>query len=284
MTLSAFFPVIAEVLVLGVLVAWDCAVDFAGSPKPIPFLEQDPSLSFPRRVQSVPTSTMAAISIFVPGALFLVASAIVYVYDKTKRRTIAKSMLWLCVLLAQALLLTDAINNSIKVWLSYPRPNFFALCDYKGFSSNYTAYLEATSFGAVGDPNLCVGSMAWDAQRSFPSGHAAISSAGMTVATLFLRSALQVRQDEYFGLAPFAAATPLAIAVWISLSRVRDRWHTVVDIVCGMLLGAACAFIAWKNYRARGQKVDLLWADKKPVDVASEPAMNPLTGAIHTEP
>jgi len=94
MTLSAFFPVIAEVLVLGVLVAWDCAVDFAGAPKPIPFLEQDPSLSFPRRVQSVPTSTMAAISIFVPGALFLVASAIVYVYDKAKRRTvIAKSML-----------------------------------------------------------------------------------------------------------------------------------------------------------------------------------------------
>ena len=253
-----------ELVVLVVVAAWAAAVDFAGAPNPIPFIERDPSLSYPRMQQTVPTSVLVAISIGVPGVMYALGALLAVVRRKLSLWAALVPFAWLCIALAQALLLSDAIANTAKVWMSFQRPNYFALCDYKGFLSNSTAYLQATVPGALGDPGRCVGNDAWDAQRSFPSGHATTATAGMAMASLFLRAALGVRRGDYYGPASLAATAPLVIALWISISRVRDRWHNVVDVISGAILGALCAVLAWAHFQSQNRGRGLLAGSPPP--------------------
>lgn len=238
------------------------------------------AVSFEVISNSVPTITLVVISVLVPGGLFVAAAVHAAVCRAAPLREVLTALFWLCVALAQALVASDAIANTVKVWLSFPRPNFFAQCNYKEFVTNVTAYLAATQPGQPGDPSLCLN--AWDAQRSFPSGHATTSTAGMVVAALFLRAAFRLQAGDHFGgPAALAAASPLVIAVWISISRVRgelaaaapaliprppiralppssERWHNVVDILGGALLGAGCAALAWAQFEARSRGRGLL--------------------------
>jgi hypothetical protein len=89
-----------------------------------------------------------------------------------------------------------------------------------------------------------------DAQLSFPSGHASISFTAMTLAALQLRYALGVPHGVLVSVEAVAAASPLIIAVWISVTRVRDRYHNTVDVLCGALIGAIVGALVWGNHAA----------------------------------
>jgi len=85
---------------------------------------------------------------------------------------------------------------------------------------------------------------------SFPSGHSSISFAGNALLALFLRHALGVPQGVFHTLSAVAAGAPLGLATWVACTRIRDRFHNVVDVVCGSLLGIACAQLAWSHFLA----------------------------------
>jgi diacylglycerol diphosphate phosphatase/phosphatidate phosphatase len=89
----------------------------------------------------------------------------------------------------------------------------------------------------------------WEGQKSFPSGHASISFAGMTWITLYLRAAFGVANNVHVTVPALIAASPLVISTWVSISRVRDRWHNTDDIAVGALIGIVSALVVWWHYR-----------------------------------
>lgn len=114
------------------------------------------------------------------------------------------------------------------------------LCDYLGYreaaaSGNFTSYWAVTTAGVFGNAANCQ-AVAFDvrqAQMSFPSGHSSNSWAGLFFACLFLRALVGVPSRSFFSWASFATAAPLVLAGYVSISRVRDRWHTTTDVSVG---------------------------------------------------
>lgn len=136
-------------------------------------------------------------------------------------------------------------------------PSHAQYCNYKGYrdaiaGGNLTAYFDATTAGALGSQAFCTAPTkeVRDAQLSFPSGHASISFTAMTVAAMQLRYALGVPAGILVSVESVAAASPLIIAVWIAVTRVRDRFHNTVDVLCGALIGAIVGALVWGNHAA----------------------------------
>lgn len=225
-----------------------------------PILERDPALSFPYVKSTVPTSTLVILAILVPGCLMLLGLTAACVRYKRDARSWATAVGAHALAIAQALLLTMAITDTIKNVTAYPRPNFFAYCDYAGYreavaSGNLTAYNTATTAGGLGSPSRCLGQAhdVEDAQLSFPSGHSSISFAAMSLATLYARHALGVRPGVVASAQALLASAPLALAAWIAITRVRDRYHNTVDVLCGAAIGAAVGWQVWRHLVAHGR-------------------------------
>lgn len=253
-------------LLLAVVVA---AVGLSGVfPPSIPFVEREPAISFPVFPQTISLTLLVVISLGIPLAIILAAAALRWAMFATAARGAPVSVRaqaayagWALLALAQALLLCQATTNCIKISVGKPRPNFFALCDYKGYAlalaaQNFTEYNAATVAGALGDSAYCTGTAAHiiDAQSSFPSGHASLSAAGMLFTVLYLRHLAALPPRRFFtALAMLVAVLPIALAIGVSVTRVRDRWHDPIDVLFGSLIGAATAYIAFAHFEATGR-------------------------------
>lgn len=243
------------------------------------FLERDPLHSFPYvRPATVPSSMLVALSICVPAGCMLLCITAAVITHRVAFSAWAKAISYHWLAVAQALLLTVAVTDTIKVATAFPRPNFFAYCNYAGYrdalaSGNFSAYNKATAANAIGRISLCQAPEAdvHEAQLSFPSGHASISFAGMTLAALFLRHALLVARGAHVTLPALLAASPLILAAWIAITRVRDRFHNTVDVLCGAVIGALGGVIAWQHLVAHGRHalVPTLWGGAVPSVVAA---------------
>jgi len=156
------------------------------------------------------------------------------------------------------------ITVLLKNFVGRLRPNFFAMCNYKGYrdalSGNDTLYLSLTTAGAVGSLDHC-----WEtdiakiheAQYSFPSGHASFAFAGLTFLTFFLfhvapRYFKLMNSKSVIRFLPFKITILLVLfisAAVIAGTRTRDYWHNFDDILAGSVIGFACAsFAFWVNH------------------------------------
>jgi len=93
-------------------------------------------------------------------------------------------------------------------------------------------------------PRPCVGLSFCATGYSFPSGHAAVIFAAMTVAIIYSKSR---KMDLSF----------FALALIVSLSRVFLGLHTIEDIAVGGLIGFAVGSLIYKNYGRILQKIKL---------------------------
>lgn len=92
-------------------------------------------------------------------------------------------------------------------------------------------------------PRPCIGSVC-PVGYSFPSGHAAVIFAAMTVATIHSKSR---KLDVSF----------LSLAVLVALSRVFLGFHRIEDIVVGSVIGLLVGYLIYRNYKNILQKVKL---------------------------
>lgn len=96
-----------------------------------------------------------------------------------------------------------------------------------------------------------------DVSRSFPSGHASIS----TYAALFLIWYLQCRIPKIQSLfiVPFIQVILALIVSLCSVSRVTDNRHNWVDVIGGVILGAVFAVytchVLLNNFNRYGNKM-----------------------------
>lgn len=233
------------------------------------FYEQDPSLSRERFDAAVPSWLLGVLCAALPGGVLL---ALCLLAPRPSSFALpargmpgdaggvrALPLVGLALALTSTMLATDAVKN----YVGSKRPNFFDVCDYAGYaaavhsrntsSPAWRAFSAATVFGAPGSLGRCAGSAAAvaDAQRSFPSGHASLSFAGLFYLALSLRHFAGVRPGDWLSPAALACGSPLALATFVAATRVRDNYHREVDVAAGAALGVALALAAWSTVRAR---------------------------------
>jgi membrane-associated phospholipid phosphatase len=216
---------------------------------PLGFITQDATRSFEVVTETIPTWLLSVIVIVIPIAILLLVLAANFIFGpKLRDRHFVLSQLahaaWLLLCWAQGLLVAKAITDCVKIAVGYQRPNFFGLCNYAGYqqayeSGNYSSYFASAPIGRPGDLSNCQAStsLTWKAQRSFPSGHSSESFAAMLFVTLVGRAYFNIRRGIYFSLSSVLTASPLVLAAFVAISRVRDKYHDRVDISVGCAIG-----------------------------------------------
>lgn len=146
-------------------------------------------------------------------------------------------------ILANALTLT--VTTIIKVCVGRPRPDLIDRCQPLPGSHN------AEPYGLVTDHICSVGvddKTLRDGFRSFPSGHASTSFAGLTYLSLYLAGKLHLFDRRGHAVTAWLCATPLLAATLIAVSRTMDYRHHATDVIAGALLGLTIAYWSYKLY------------------------------------
>lgn len=188
--------------------------------------------------ETVPPLLMFGLCWFVPGAV--IAAMILcykpkFAFDKWD--TFHK---WVCVYLSAAGL-TEALTVFCKLYVGYLRPIFYDFCQP---DEDYESCSSTNELGSKGS----------QARVSFPSGHASLSMCGLMLFSFFLdgtfgKAAHEKRMKEQpnyqpsklFRIFSVLCFSPVLLAYFIAISRVRDNEHHPADVVMGMLLGGTIA-------------------------------------------
>jgi len=170
----------------------------------------DPTVMYPKKPDIVPTSVLFIVSLALP----LVVIAIV---QKSHRSP--HDFHHATLTLVMTILLSTTITTALKYAAGRYRPNYDAVHDT-------------------------------DAKLSFPSGHSSCSFAGMTFLALYLTGKFRIYSTE--ASSSFAksvlVASPITIAMFISLSRTIDYHHNYSDIIAGSMIGIAVAYYVYFMY------------------------------------
>ncbi|CAB9528138.1 Phospholipid phosphatase 5 [Seminavis robusta] len=144
--------------------------------------------------------------------------------------------------------LSEAITQTLKLYVRRHRPNFYALCGFDPVSLKCTAKLSRIH----------------EASLSFPSGHSSLSFCGMTflvyfflgrVALLAPNTTMALPGGRSIKLYPYKALLgvmaqllPWSYSVFVATSRIADNWHHPSDILAGTLLGITAATIGYRAF------------------------------------
>ena len=211
----------------------------------------DPSLSYPRQTETVSAALLFFFAVGVPLLIFAVffwlrrSSS----HARSEYHNLLLAFL-LCVLLN--LLLTD----SVKKLTGRPRPNFFALTHWQQYDAS----------GEWGPGPDASASDIREAYQSFVSGHTSLSFAGLLFLAHFLFQQLsplsplhiahsitvdrrRLSQLSRINNLPslFIPFLPVALAMWIGLTRIVDYYHFCEDVLGGAVLGSSLATVIF-NY------------------------------------
>jgi membrane-associated phospholipid phosphatase len=222
------------------------------------FIEQDPSLSYPYvEDQQVSFTNLVILSSIIPQAILILSYAFFVLHkknDSAKKET-SKGAIFIVMIyigFGTCMMLTSAITNTLKINYGEPRPNFFGLCNYKGYrdalsSGNYTAYYESTMFGQFGDTKNCQEDqdVINDAFMSFPSGHASLMFAGSVYPCLIFLL-FKNRSIVHYMLGLMIIGGYISLASWVCITRVTDYMHRPSDVSIGAILGSLIAYIVYK--------------------------------------
>lgn len=87
-----------------------------------------------------------------------------------------------------------------------------------------------------------------EGRRSFPSGHASTSFAGLSFMALFLAGQLKIYDGKAKALKLTICALPIILASIVAISRVLDYRHHWHDVAVGGTLGLLITLIVYPLY------------------------------------
>jgi len=237
------------------------------------FQERDPTISFPWvTTEEVPISLLAVVAYVIPAILIIVSQILMQLsvrkFKHERESSSYTQYLFMPHLgLIEGLGVTTFITQLLKNFCGRKRPNFFAMCNYKGYrtaleTGNFTYYNSVTVAGAIGSLEHCLetdGAVLREAQYSFPSGHSSTIFAGLTFLCLYF---LHIVPKHFFkgrfGTPSGIRFLPIHIVVmtllmssaaYVAGTRTRDYWHNFDDILAGAVLGfGVSCFTFWVNH------------------------------------
>ncbi|CAN0871429.1 Putative lipid phosphate phosphatase 3, chloroplastic [Linum grandiflorum] len=187
-------------------------------------------IRYPMKDNTVPTWSIALYAVLLP--------VLVFIFFYFRRRCVYDlhhAILGLFFTLAITAVLTDAI----KLATGRPRPDFFWRC----FPDGKDVYDQ------LGDV-IChgKGKEIREGHKSFPSGHASWSFAGLGFLSLYLSGKIKVfdRQGHIGKLC--IVILPLLAASLVAISRVDDYRHHWQDVFAGSILGLVVATLCYRQF------------------------------------
>lgn len=250
---------IPELLLTGMLLGFGVGVNDMRV-RGISFIEGDSALSHPLLPEVVPAGRLFEFSLGWPSLILACVTIVSRGWNKPALRTLG----WLELGLLQAFGLALATSCALKIVTARHRPNFFASCNYKGFrdaqeSGDFSGYLSRITPGSLGSLEHC-----WDkpspgqhesirarqAMQGFPSSHSALCFAAFGFLAAATRALFALRGGQWFSWRSSIACSPLVLAAWVCVTRIRDRYHTEGDVATGASLGLLCASLAWSHFTA----------------------------------
>ncbi|CDH60154.1 pap2-domain-containing protein [Lichtheimia corymbifera JMRC:FSU:9682] len=201
------------------------------------FSLQDKSIMYTYTAkESIPAWTLALICFLGP----IIAIGFIAWYFQRSMHDFHSGVLGLFLALSMVIMLTDVI----KITAGRPRPDFLARCqppldaeDPPRGLSNYTICTTPIDSYEMKD-----------GYKSFPSGHASFSFAGLGYLAFYLAGKMQLFDERGHTYKCFLFAFPSLAALLVAISRTRDYRHHWQDVFIGGLLGAGCAYFAYRQY------------------------------------
>ncbi|KAF8578002.1 PAP2-domain-containing protein [Ramaria rubella] len=87
-----------------------------------------------------------------------------------------------------------------------------------------------------------------DGFRSFPSGHAGLSFAGLGFLSFYLAGKLHLWDQRGYTARSWLSLVPLLGAALVAVSRTMDYRHHWEDVVVGSLLGLTYSFFSYRQF------------------------------------
>ena len=143
--------------------------------------------------------------------------------------------------LFSAVFAVGAATNTLKISVARPRPNFVARCWPHGAPHVFDAAGIAVCASDAISP--------LEGRKSFPSGHTSWTAAGCGWAAFWLAGRLRVWDREAAGH-PWrlcVAAAPVALTVFVGVSRLQDNWHHPTDVMAGGALGFGLSYLFYRQ-------------------------------------
>jgi phosphatidate phosphatase len=238
-------------------------------PREMGFFLGDTSIALSYRPDTVPSWAVFVMGLAVPVVVSAVAAP---VYGRWETFWLVGRMAVLGA--ATTLLVTDVV----KVTVGYPRPNFLAVCDpdLAGIAANATESLVPQEFTS----SICRGPAGdvFEARKSFPSGHSSGAAYGFFFVIFLLeRFGAKLRNEHFYltacmpgdvaTLRPAFQALCAVVPFYVAATRVSDHKHRFLDVLVGLAIGVAVAYVTVYRMIALHVGLDLSvagrWARRK---------------------
>ncbi|KAI3848417.1 hypothetical protein MKX03_036265 [Papaver bracteatum] len=134
---------------------------------------------------------------------------------------------------------TGVLTEATKNATGRPRPDFFWRC-----------FPDGQDFYDLAGDVICHGkeSMIRDGYKSFPSGHASWSFAGLTFLSLYLAGKITAFDQRGHVGKLCVVVFPLLVASGVAITLVDDYFHHWVDVFGGAILGLIVATICYLQF------------------------------------
>jgi phosphatidate phosphatase len=258
---------VADVVLLVVVGICTAAAE-AAEPKEMGFFLGDPSIALSLRGNTVPSWAVLVMGVGVPVVAAALAAPVFGRWETFWR-------VFRFAMLGSAL--TFLVTDLVKVTVGSPRPNFLAVCD-PDLAANATESLVPQEFTS----SICRGSPAdvFEARKSFPSGHSSGAAYGLFFVVFLLeRFAAKARDEQavfYLTaclpgdiamLRPTVQALCAVVPFYVAATRVSDHKHRFLDVLVGLAIGVAVAYVTVYRMIALHVGLDLAvagrWARRK---------------------
>ncbi|KAF7316803.1 Diacylglycerol pyrophosphate phosphatase 1 Short-DGPP phosphatase [Mycena chlorophos] len=140
---------------------------------------------------------------------------------------------------------TGTLVEIVRITSGRPRPDFLARCN---------PIANATNGHFFGLANLTVCQTAStdplikDGMRSFYSGHACLSSAGLGYNSLYWAGKLQLFNQKGFTSKHWLVISPLVVSIYICITRVTDHRHHFTDVALGFFVGLLPTYVFYRQF------------------------------------
>ncbi|KAI0046685.1 PAP2-domain-containing protein [Auriscalpium vulgare] len=202
------------------------------------FSLSDPTLSYPfAEHERVPDWAVYFIAIILPPVFLWIINVV------TIRSWQEAHISTLGVLLG--LSITGSITQFVRITVGRPRPDIISRC--RPDADAIDPPFGLSTFSEVCHPTLSKAFIE-DGFRSFPSGHASLSFAGLGFLTFYIAGKTRLFHHRGHAWKAWLALTPLSVAVLVAISRTEDNLHHWEDVSVGGLLGLTVAYFAYRQY------------------------------------
>lgn len=149
--------------------------------------------------------------------------------------------------LSLGLAMTSVTTHLVKVTVGRPRPDLIHRCQPIPGAVNH----PTNEFFGLATWVVCTQTdklIMRDGWRSFWSGHASGSFAGLSFLSYYMAGKLHMFDEQGYTAKVWVTLAPFLVAILVAISRTVDNRHHWQDVTVGAIVGMNIAYFAYRQY------------------------------------